>query len=461
MTISGSAEQQTATSEVLKVISSSPGELEPVFQAMLENAYASARPIRQSCSLFERRTLSVRSCTCPMPHRSFCANAARRRQFRPSSGLANALRDRSRSGSYRPTLLASAPCTSPTRQACRRRTDDCRRADAPGRRVGRRDRHLPPGGSSVHRQADRAGAELRRPGRHRHREHAAAQRAAPEICCEQQTATSEVLKVISSSPGDLEPVFQAMLENATRICEAKFGVLFGYGEGDIYARWPCAMLPTAYAEYLRQRNRFCPSRGIASRPPVADKRGGPHRRSREQASPNASPSCVALDLRGARSPCCRADAQGRRVGRRDSSSTARRCARSPTSRSSWCRTSPPRPSSPSRTRGCSTSCASAPTICRVLEQQTATSEVLKVISSSPAIWSRCSMPCWQNATRICEAKFGIVLSARGRRIPSRPRMHNAPPAFVEVRQRKPTVAPRPERMLGRAATTKQVGSHCR
>jgi hypothetical protein len=53
---------------------------------------------------------------------------------------------------------------------------------------------------------------------------------------EQQTATSEVLQVISSSPGDLRPVFATMLEKAVRICDAKFGTLYLQEEAD-FASW--------------------------------------------------------------------------------------------------------------------------------------------------------------------------------------------------------------------------------
>jgi transcriptional regulator with GAF, ATPase, and Fis domain len=66
---------------------------------------------------------------------------------------------------------------------------------------------------------------------------------------EQQTATAQVLKVISSSPGELEPVFQAMLENAVRICEAKFGMLYRY-DNTFFHAVALFGVPPAYAEYL-------------------------------------------------------------------------------------------------------------------------------------------------------------------------------------------------------------------
>src|SRR5262249_25236595 len=71
---------------------------------------------------------------------------------------------------------------------------------------------------------------------------------------EQQTATSEVLKVISSSPGELEPVFQAMLANAVRICEAKFGAMHRFVGEEFYsvARMN---LPPALDEFLRKRGQ--------------------------------------------------------------------------------------------------------------------------------------------------------------------------------------------------------------
>jgi two-component system NtrC family sensor kinase len=65
---------------------------------------------------------------------------------------------------------------------------------------------------------------------------------------EQQTATSEVLRVISSSSGELEPVFQAMLENAVRICEAKFGIMLGFADG-AFRRLASLNVPPTYADF--------------------------------------------------------------------------------------------------------------------------------------------------------------------------------------------------------------------
>ena len=77
---------------------------------------------------------------------------------------------------------------------------------------------------------------------------------------EQQTATSEVLRVISSSPGDLEPVFNAMLENAVRICDAKFGSLYRYNNETFD---PVALFgaPPALAEFVWERGPFQPPAG--------------------------------------------------------------------------------------------------------------------------------------------------------------------------------------------------------
>src|SRR5262249_34120569 len=64
---------------------------------------------------------------------------------------------------------------------------------------------------------------------------------------QQQTATADVLKVISSSPGELELVFNALLENARRICEAKFGILF-LCEGDGFRAAAMQNAPPALVE---------------------------------------------------------------------------------------------------------------------------------------------------------------------------------------------------------------------
>ena len=74
---------------------------------------------------------------------------------------------------------------------------------------------------------------------------------------EQQTATSDLLSVISSSPGDLEPMFRSMLENGTRICQAQFGVL-SLREGAAMRVVAMHNPPPAYAELRRREPVWTP-----------------------------------------------------------------------------------------------------------------------------------------------------------------------------------------------------------
>src|SRR5262249_11597821 len=79
---------------------------------------------------------------------------------------------------------------------------------------------------------------------------------------EQQTAAADILGIISSSPGELKPVFQAILQNATRICEAKFGNLW-LRDGNKFRIVETHGAPLKYREYLESEPLVDPEPGSA------------------------------------------------------------------------------------------------------------------------------------------------------------------------------------------------------
>jgi GAF domain-containing protein len=118
---------------------------------------------------------------------------------------------------------------------------------------------------------------------------------------EQQTATSEVLQVISSSPSDLLPVFETMLANAVRICDAKFGVIFRW-DGDALHLIATYNLPRAFVE-ARKRLPHHPDHNSLSGRMIASKEAFQVADyAAEQSYAEANPATVAaVDLGGARS----------------------------------------------------------------------------------------------------------------------------------------------------------------
>ena len=270
--LSEALEQQTATSEVPKVISSSPGDLQPVFDAMLKNAtdlcgagFASLRLSEgdqfRTVSLYNAPAALVehwRSTPLVRPHpESALGRAALTKQVIKiddvKKGPAYSKRDPlsvagADLGGYRTVLAVPmlredvlVGVISVYRQEVRPFTE--------------KQIELV---KSFAAQAVIAIENTRLLNELRQRTDELSQRTDDlSEALEQQTATSEVLKVISSSPDDLKPVFEAMLTNATRLCEAKFGVLFR-SEGDAFRCVALHNAPPLYAEMRQSEPVFRP-----------------------------------------------------------------------------------------------------------------------------------------------------------------------------------------------------------
>jgi GAF domain-containing protein len=267
---------------------------------------------------------------------------------------------------------------------------------------------------------------------------------------EQQTATSEVLRVISSSPGELAPVFQSMLVKAVQICEAKFGVLFRcYHDSEFHAAAWVGVTPE-YEKSLRKRQSFRPDAHaplgrllrtkelVHTADELAEKSSSP------AAKYGGARSLVAVPMRK----------ENELVGAFVIYRTE------------------VRPFTDKQIELVKNFAAQAviaienarllnelrqrtDDLQEALEQQTATTEVLKVISNSPADLQPVFQAMLENGVRACGAKFGVLFRFEsGMFHPTA--MLDVPPAFAEVLMRQGAFPPQPGQLFGRLCESKNV-----
>ena len=253
-------EQQTATAEILRVISSSPGDLESVFEAMLENAVRLCDAKFGNIYRWDGELMHLLAAHNTPPA---LAEARRQSAFRPSSIV-------------RQMVETKEAAQAVDLAADKSYTDEPNPAALAAVELGGvrtflsvpmvRENELI-GSFSLYRQEVRPFTEkqielvqnfaaqaviaienTRLLNELRERTDDLTERTADLTeALEQQTATSKVLQVISSSPGDLQPVFATMLENAVRICDAKFGNIYRW-DGNALHHVASHNVPSAFAE---------------------------------------------------------------------------------------------------------------------------------------------------------------------------------------------------------------------
>jgi GAF domain-containing protein len=440
--LSEALEQQTATSDVLQVISSSPGELEPVFRTMLQNA------IRVCDAKFGILFRYDGELSCPVAWADTppaLAELQRRRgPFRPEPG----------------TLLARV---LQTKQLAH--TADYAAEPNPGNAAklgGARSTLVVPmlkdgeliGAIIIYRQEVRPFTDKQIELVQNFAAQAVIAIENTRLLSElresltQQTATADVLKVISTSTGDLDPVFSAMLENATRICGAHFGSLWRFEDGA--ARLVSNFNhPPAFAKFLQQGpHRPSPHNPISRVIKTSQVLHIIDYRT-DQAYLNHDPLAVAgVEIGGIRTllvvPMIKDDELLGGIGifhQEVRPFTEKQIA-------------------------LVASFASQAVIAientrllnelrESLEQQTATSQVLSVISSSPGELQPVFEAMLANATRLCGAEFGSLYLCAGEDL-RKVAEHNAPPAYAEARPLGSLVSSRSLSAMGRMMRTKQV-----
>ena len=279
---------------------------------------------------------------------------------------------------------------------------------------------------------------------------------------EQQTATSEVLGVISSSPGDLEAVFRTMLENATRICEAKFGTL-DLCEGGGLRLAAAHDVPPVFTEG-RGEGPFQPAPGGILDTAMKTRRTVHiHDLATTDAYAQRHPRMVdAVEVAGIRTavgvPMLKDEELVGIIAifRQEVRPFTKKQIELFTNFANQAviAIENARLLNELRQRTADLT-ASTTDLTEALEQQTATSEVLQVISSSPGDLEPVFATMLENATRICEAKFGVmqVLEGDGLRAVS---FHDVPAAYAEAMRRDPVFRPVAGHPLDRVASTKQV-----